>query len=213
VKQPRRDSAFALLAGLAVVTAVYTLVQLVVVATVPAVAGTAAPLAAAGGRLVGRGGVLLITLGAMVSTYGLATGSVLAAPRLLFSMAEGGQLPSGLARVHPRFRTPDAAIVSYAAVTLGFALYGSFRWNAMLSAIARLVTYGLMCGALVVLRRRGGEPPGFRLPLASLVVPVALGFCLWLLSTRTFAQAWILVLLVAAGAALEAVSTRRRALE
>jgi amino acid transporter len=145
----------------------------------------------------------------MVSTYGLATGSVLAAPRLLFSMSERGQLPALLSRIHPRFRTPDAAILVYASVTLGFALYGSFRWNATLSAIARLVTYGLMCAALLVLRR-GGEPPGFRLPLAPVVVPLALGFCLWLLSTRTFAQAWILVALVAAGAALE-LGIRRHA--
>ena len=48
-------------------------------------------------------------------------------------------------------------------------------------------------------RRRGGEEPGFRAPAAALVVPLALGFCLWLLSTRTFAQAWILGLLMLAG--------------
>ena len=199
VRRPRRDSAFALLVGLAVIAAVYTLVQLVVVGVVPSLAGTTAPLAAAYRRLVGGAGVLLITAGAMISTFGLATGSVLQAPRLLFSMAQRSELPALLGRVHPRFRTPDVAILAYAAVTLGFGLYGSFQWNATLSAIVRLVTYSLICAALPIFRRRGGEEPGFRAPAAALVVPLALGFCLWLLSTRTFAQAWILGLLMLAG--------------
>jgi APA family basic amino acid/polyamine antiporter len=213
VRQPRRDTAFALIVGLAVIATVYTLVQLVVVGVVPQVAGTKAPLAAAYGRLLGGGGVLLITVGAMVSTYGLATGSVLAAPRLLFSMAGRGELPAILARVHPRFRTPDVAILVYAAVTLGFALYGTFQWNATISAIVRLVTYGLICAALPVLRRRGGEPPGFRLPGAAVLVPLALAFCLWLLSTRTFTQAWILVLLMVVGGGIGTLSARSRTLQ
>jgi len=213
VRHPRRDTAFALIVGLAVVAAIYTLVQVVVVGVVPAVAGTRAPLAAAFGRLLGPGGVLLITVGAMVSTYGLATGSVLAAPRLLFSMAERRELPAILARVHPRFRTPDVAILVYAVVTLAFALQGSFQWNATISAIVRLVTYGLISAALLVFRRRGGEPPGFRLPGAVVIVPIAIGFCLWLLSTRTFTQAWILGLLMVAGALLQVLTARRPTLQ
>src|SRR2546423_2282052 len=112
---------------------------------------------------------MLIPAGAMISSFGLATGSFLQAPRLLFSMSQRAELPAPLGRVHPRFRTPDVSILVYAAVTLGFALYGSFRWNATLSAIVRLVTYGLISAALLVLRRRGGPEPGFRLPAAAVI--------------------------------------------
>jgi amino acid transporter len=199
VRQPRRDSAFALIVGMAVILTVYSLVQLAVVGVVPAVAGTRAPLAAAYDRLVGTPGVLFVTVGAMVSTYGLVTGSVLAAPRLLYSMALRGELPHVLARVHPRYRTPDVAILVYSALTLACALYGSFTWNATVSAIVRLVTYGTIAAALLVFRRRGGEPPGFHLPGGAVIAPLAIGFCLWLLSTRTFRQAWVLALLMAIG--------------
>ena len=48
-------------------------------------------------------------------------------------------------------------------------------------------------------RRRGGEEPGFRLPGGMVIAPLAIGFCLWLLSTRTFKQAWVLAVLMAAG--------------
>jgi basic amino acid/polyamine antiporter, APA family len=199
VRHPRRDTAFALLVGLAVIATVYTLVQLVVVGVVPSVAGVKAPLAAAFDRLIGRPGVLLISIGAMVSTYGLVTGSVLQTPRLLFSMAGRGELPAVLGRIHPRFRTPDVAILIYSALTLAFALYGSFQWNATLSAIVRLVTYGSICVAMLVFRRRGGGEAGFRVPAGPVVAPLAIGFCAWLLSTRTFTQAWILGVLMAVG--------------
>lgn len=206
-KNPRRDTAFALFAALAVIAAVYMLVQLVVIGVVPHVAGATAPVAAAFRALLGAPGVTLASLAAMVSVYGYTNGVVLQAPRLLLSMAERGELPRPLARIHPRFRTPDAAIVTYAVLVLGFALVGTFEWNAVLSAIVRLVTYGVTCAALPVLRaQRRGEEPGFRLPAAALVVPTAVGFCLWLLSTRTFAQAWILGLLLVVGALLFASS-------
>ena len=116
-----------------------------------------------------------------------------------------------LARIHPRFRTPHVAIVLYAAAGFGVAACGSFAANATLSSIVRLVTYGLVAASLLVFRRRGGPPAGFRLPLAGVIAPAAIAFCLWLLSTRTFAQAWILLAMMAVGAALWWVSARRGA--
>lgn len=199
-RNPRRDVGFALLVALAIIAGVYMLVQLVVIGLVPQVAAVKAPVAAAFGVLLGPAGVTVAGLAAAVSIYGYSTGSVLQAPRLLFSMGERGDLPAVLARVHPRFRTPDVAIVSFAVFSLAFALYGTFTWNATLSAIVRLLTYGLTCAALLVFRRRPQAlAAGFRVPAGWLVAPVALAFCLWLLSTRTFAQAGILLALMAAG--------------
>jgi APA family basic amino acid/polyamine antiporter len=199
-RQPRRDSAFALLVGLAAIATVYMLVQMVIVGVLPNVAGTRAPVATAFGALLGPGGIVLGSLGAMISVYGYTTGSVLQSPRLLYAMADNGELPRLLARVHPHFRTPHVAIAAFAALTLALASYGSFTWNATLSAIVRLVTYGLTCVALLVFRRRSdaGEP-GFRLPGAWLIAPAGALFCLGLLLTRTFAQAWILAALMAVG--------------
>jgi len=200
-RDPRRDSAFALLAALGLIAALYFLVQLVIVGVVPEVAGTRAPVAAAFGRLLGPMGVTLAAVAAMVSVWGFATGNVLAGPRLLWSMAERGELPALLARVSPRFRTPAAAIVVFAVVATALAVHGTFEAAATLSAIVRLVTYGLTCAALPILRhRRPGEAPGFRVPMAALVVPAAVLFCAWLLATRSFAQAWPLAGIIALGA-------------
>jgi amino acid transporter len=208
-KDPRRDTAFALLTALAVIAAVYTLVQLVMVGMVPHLAGTKAPLAAAFGMLLGPAGVPLAALAAMVSVWGYSTGSVLQSPRILYSMAERHELPRSLASVHRRFRTPHVAIVVFAVLTTAIAVQGTFAATATLSAIVRLVTYGLTCAALPALRhRRPQEAPGFRAPVALLVAPAAMIFCLWLLGTRSFTQAWMLVVLMAVGFLLQRVSRR-----
>jgi APA family basic amino acid/polyamine antiporter len=209
-KDPRRDTAFALFVALAVIATAYCLVQLVVIGVVPHVAGTKAPVAAAMSALLGPVGVSLASAAAMVSIYGYTTGTVLQSPRVLFSMAERGELPQIFARVHPSFRTPDVAIFTYSVLAFGLAAWGSFEWNATLSAIVRLVTYGLTCAALLVLRaRRPDEAPGFRLPGASAVAPAAVLFCLWLLTTRTLAQGWILGLILLTGALLWGKAARR----
>lgn len=214
-RDPRRDSGFALLSALAVVAVVYMLVQLVVVGVVPSVAGVKAPVAAAFQVLIGPAGVALASLAAMISIYGYTTGSVLQGPRILYSMAERGELPALFGRVHARFRTPHAAILAYAALTLALALYGSFEWNALLSAIVRLITYGLTCVALLVFRRRGSETPGFRAPLGALVAPAGAGFCLWLLlwwvteRSKDLAHAWLLAAILAVGAGMWWQARRR----
>jgi amino acid transporter len=120
----------------------------------------------------------------MVSIWGYSTGAVLQSPRLVFSMAERGELPRLLARVHPRFRTPDVAILTFSALTLATAVAGTFEGTATLSAIVRLLTYGMVCVALVVFRRRSAVPPGFRVPGGWLVAPAAVAFCLWLAARR-----------------------------
>ncbi len=210
-KDPRRDTAFALLTALLVIASVYMLVQVVVVGVLPHAAGTRAPVAATFEVLLGPIGVGLASLGAMVSIWGFTTGSVLQSPRVLYSMSERGELPGLLSRIHPRFRTPDVAIVGYSGLALLLALYGGFQWNASLSAIVRLVTYGLTCAALLVFRRRRpDEAPGFRLPAAGVIAPAAVCFCLWLLSTRSFGQAWILLAIMGLGALLHALTRGRR---
>lgn len=211
-KDPRRDSAFALLTALAVVAGTYMLVQLTVVGVVPHVAGMKAPVAAAFGVLMGPAGVTLAILGAVISTWGWTVGAVLATPRVLFAMALRGELPSLIARVHPRFRTPDVAIYAFAIGGLAFALSGGFAANATLSAIIRLVTYGMVCTTVPLFRRRAGmEAPGFRIPGGTVIALVGLGFCVWLLSTRTFSQAWILGAMIVVGWLLSLLSKRKPA--
>ena len=62
---------------------------------------------------------------------------------------------SWLGRVHPRFNTPAAAIITYCVVCALLAISGTFKALAILAAASTLVMYLATAIAVLVLRRRG----------------------------------------------------------
>lgn len=168
-RDPERDAPFALFVALAVATLVYTLGQTVVTLTVPNAADTSRPLAEAARVFLGDPGAGFMAGCALVSTFGYLAGAMVNVPRLTFAMAEQRDLPSAFGVVHPSFRTPSLSILCYAALVWALASSGSFLKNLTLSVVARLVTYGLVCAALPVLRRRDGTPAAA--PRAAFTLP------------------------------------------
>jgi amino acid transporter len=175
-KDPRRDAPIALLIALAACTLLYTLVQWVVVATLPDPGASTRPLADSARTFLGAPGASLLALGALVSVYGYMAGAMLVVPRLTYAMAEQGDLPSRLGAVHPRFRTPHVSVVVFATLTWLMAASAGFLQNLSLSAVSRLLTYGVVCVTLLVLRRRVVDPPWFRIPGGRVVALLGLAF-------------------------------------
>lgn len=191
-KHPRRDAPFALFAGLAVVATVYTLIQLVVVSTLPPTEPTSRPLAAAARQFLGPVGAAGISLGAMISVYGYLSSMMLNTPRLPFALAERGDFPRSFAAIHRRFHTPHRAIIVSALCIWIVAIGGTFAWNVSLSAIARLFTYGATCAALIVLRRKDPEQARFHLPGGQIVALAGLGFSLTVITQMGWTEVHIL---------------------
>jgi len=182
-KNPRRDVPFALLAMIALVTLLYVGVQLVVLGTLPGGMYESSAVAAAAGTFLGSGGVLLMTLAAVVSIGGNIGNTILVGPRYLFALAVDGYGPRGLARIHPEYRTPYIAILTLSGAALLLALTGSFVQLAMLSIVARLTTYIGTAAAVPILRRKMQAPLGaFRLPggatIPALAILLSLAFLL-----------------------------------
>jgi APA family basic amino acid/polyamine antiporter len=181
-RDPRRDLPFGLLVALGVVAPLYLAVQVVAIGTLPALAASPRPLADAAATFAGAAGAAFIALGALVSILGTLHGIMLAAPRMLFAMAEHGDLPAPLAATHPRHRTPHVAIAAMAGVLLVLTLLGDFLAAVTLSTVARLLVYAATCGALPVLRRRAGtEPARFLAPGGDATALLALALTGWLL--------------------------------
>ena len=194
-QDPQRNLPFALMIQLVTVTALYTLVQLVAIGTVPALGLAKTPLSDAGRILMGPAGGVLLTLGAAISVLGTNNGMILSGPRFLYALAEGGGLPRIFARIHPRFRTPYVAILTQGALALGLiaadavvhavtpGAFGVAEELALISIIARLVSYLGTCLAVPVLRRRlPSTPKTLRLP-GGPVIPVAASLvCIFLVA-------------------------------
>jgi APA family basic amino acid/polyamine antiporter len=149
---PRRHMPFALTATILIVTAVMTLAQIVAMAVLPDLPASTTPLADASFVLMGALGALLVGVGSIVSMAGNNAGQVLSGSRMLYAIAENGDLPRVFAAVHPRHHTPHVAIWTTTAVALILALTGSFVALAAASAVARLVTYTGTCAACLRLR-------------------------------------------------------------
>jgi amino acid transporter len=177
-RDPRRDAPFALLFGLGAVTLVYVLVQVTVLSTLTDPGASERPLAASARVLFGGAGAAFMTVAALLSVYGWMAGGMLNVPRLTMAMADRGDLPAFFGWIHPTWRTPWVSIVVYALLIWLLAMQGSLLQNISLSTVSRMVTYGLVCAALPVFRRRDRLEPGrpgpalFRLPLGGLAAGI-----------------------------------------
>jgi amino acid transporter len=185
---PKRDMPFALLTALVVQCFLYTGVIFVVLETLPDAGGSMRPLADAARNFLGGRGAWAIGFGALISTYGLISANLLHGPRLPFALAEQGDFPKIFAKIHAKFRTPHVSIIVHGSLILALAAAGNFRWNAVLSALARLVVYVAMAVALLVLRRNWGAAP-FTLPLGAVCSGCTILMALILLSQMGLGEA------------------------
>jgi len=200
-RDPRRDAPFALAAALVCCTVVFTSIQIVAMGAVPDLAGTPRPLAAAAQATMGGAGAVLLTAGALFSTYGLLSANMLNVPRLTYALARERQFPAFFAATHPRFRTPHLSIAVFAGLLWLLALAGGFRWNAVLSTVSRIFTYGAVCGALIRLRRTQPGQERFHLPGGPAFAAIGIAFCA-LVGSRIGRVELLILLATAAIAAL-----------
>jgi APA family basic amino acid/polyamine antiporter len=210
---PRRHVPFALITTIVVVTAVTTLTQIVAQGVLPDLAAHATPIADAAAVFLGSGGALLVGIGSVVSMTGNNAGQVLSGSRMLFALAEHGELPMFFGKIHPRFRTPANAVMFTSTVALALALGGSFAKLALVSALARLVTYTGACAATLRLRSpkfaAAVQPATFVAPLGPVMPIVAILVSMAIVAGATREQLLGGGLALAAGAVFFAINSRR----
>jgi amino acid transporter len=192
MRDPRRAVPFGLGVGMLVVVALYSAILLVCAGVVPHLAMSKRPLFDGAVAMLGPAAGAVVVCGAVVSMSGTLFTILFVGPRLVFALAEGGQLPRVLARVHPRFGTPAAAVLLHTCIAWALAVTSSFLGALTASTLTRLMLYGLTTASVVALRRRGlsEQPNPLLLRGGAWIAVVATLLCLWLM-TQSDMAAWV----------------------
>ena len=173
LKDPERNLPRALALGVSIVVVVYLLTNLAYLRAlgVAGLAASSAPAADTMARVTGPLGRTVVAAGIAASTFGFLDLVILVSPRVYQAMARDGLFFASFARLHPRFRTPVAAILAQGAWASVLLLVGSYGQLLDYVTFADWIFFGLAAASLVVLRRhdarvRGADADrGFRAPL------------------------------------------------
>jgi amino acid transporter len=119
-----------------------------------------------GRHYLGGIGALAIVFGGLLATMSSANASILSTSRAIYAVSKDALLPRWASRINLKYGTPHVALGLAGGPVLVLVATGQVEVLAEVASFLHLVLYGLICVALVVLRR--DEPdwydPDFRTP-------------------------------------------------
>lgn len=182
VVNPVRTIPRAIFLSMAIVTVLYTLVVFVIIAA-NLTEYTEAAMGRAARLFLGPVGGMVIVVGALFSMISASNASILAGSRVVLSMAQLGHLPSGIAAINLKTRTPIIALMLVGGAIILFAQ--SFRLEKLAHFADAILLLALIFvnAALILHRRKFPDlPRPFRAPLVPLLPLLGIGANLYLLS-------------------------------
>lgn len=184
VKSPEKNLPFALLLATLVIAVIYILVQVVSIGTSPSLAAAEKPLADAASSFIGKPGAFIIAAGAVVSVAGTLNAIMLVGSRLPFAFSQEKQFPQLFSFIHPKYKTPTWSLLLFMSITIVVSLNYSFLSAASLSAITRVMIYGIVCATLLILRKKNtGAQSFYKLKYGNVIAAAGILITLWLLSS------------------------------
>jgi len=190
VRDPERTIPKAIAIAMIGVTVLYIALQVVAQGILgPALSASTVPLADAAGASLGAWARSLLLVGASISMFGHLGGMTLSIPRIVYALARDGFLPRALGAIDATHRSPRAAIIFQAILTLAFAISGTFESLAVIANVSALALY---LGCAIASWKLGQSP----------IVPVlASAVIAWLFTGMTRSE-WLAFGACLAGASL-----------
>lgn len=183
-RNPQRHVPFAIITSLTLCTILYIAVTAILTGMVPYdKLDVDAPVADAFGQKGLTWARLLISFGAVAGIISVVLVTMLSQARILLAMARDGLLPMGFfGAIHERFRTPwKSTIVTGLFVGLTAALL-PINILLQLVNIGTLLAFVIVCGAVLLMRKRHPEAERpFRAPFVPLVPVLGIITCLLLM--------------------------------
>ena len=176
LKDPGRNLPLAMVGSVLIVTVLYVLTIFVATSVFTRDALLAAgetAIVEVGRALLGPTGALVIIVGGLLATMSSANASVLSTSRAIYGVSKDALLPRWASRVNLRYGTPHVALGMAGGPVVVLAATGQVQLLAEVASFLHLIMYGLMCVALVAIRRDRPEwyDPDFVVP-GGPVIPV-----------------------------------------
>jgi APA family basic amino acid/polyamine antiporter len=212
-RNPQRDMPVGILASLAICTALYIAVAIVLIGVVPYPRLNVADPIAVGIDATGFAWLSpVVKISALFGLFSTMLVQLLGQTRIFFSMSRDGLLPTAFGRVHPRFRTPHVSTAvtgSVVAVAAGVLPIGVLS---QLVSIGTLLAFSLVCLGIVILRRTAADlPRPFRTPAVPWVPALGAAVCILQMLGLPWATWERLIIWLAAGLVIYFLYGRRRA--
>jgi len=157
IREPGKNIPVALIAGVAIVGALYVLVNAGVQYVLPAaaVAATPRPASDAVALVMGGLGASIVSAGMALSMLVTLNGTTMSGARVPFAAARDGYFFPSVAKIHPRYLTPSAAIFLQLGLAVALLLVGeNFRQLFSLAIFAEWLFYMITASTVFVFRRR-----------------------------------------------------------
>lgn len=200
VKNPGKNLPFALLLAALIIAVIYILIQIVNIGTLPTLASSEKPLAEAAGLFMGKTGATLIAIGALFSVTGTLNAIMLVGSRLPYAFSEEKQFPKIFSFIHPRYKTPTLSLLLFMTVTIIISINYSFLSAASISAITRVMIYGIVCISLIKLRKKNAAQTGyFKIRYGKIVAIAGIAITIWLLSSSRLTELRDVAIAIGAG--------------
>lgn len=191
VRDPQRTIPRALVFGMLLVAACYLLANFAYLAVLghDGLAASAAPAADLMRRAFGEPGARLIAAGIAISTLGFCNISMIGAARVFQVMGADGVFFRAAAHLHPRWRSPNVALLLLAAWACALALTGTFDQLLNYSTVGDWLGMAAVIATLFWYRRwRAAEAVPFRTPWYPVLPLAFLAVVLWVVAVTVWSH-------------------------
>ncbi|QZA88055.1 APC family permease [Salinarchaeum sp. IM2453] len=176
MKDPGRNLPLAMIGSVLIVTALYVVTIFVATDVFDQTALEAAgetAMVEIGRELLGTPGALVIIIGGLLATMSSANASILSTSRAIYGVSKDALLPQRASQINLQYGTPHIALGMAGGPIIVLAATRQVQLLAEVASFLHLIMYGLICVALLAIRRDEPEwyDPDFRVP-GGPVIPV-----------------------------------------
>ncbi len=166
IRNPQHGLPRALIAGMVLAVAAYVLTNMAYLHALghAGLAAATTPAASVMQPAFGDIGGKIIALGIAISTFGFCNISILSGARMFQVMGADGVFFRAAARLHPRFHTPDLALILLSGWAIVLALSGSFGQLLDYATLGDWIGYLLCVATLYYFRANTSNTDVFLAP-------------------------------------------------